>query len=369
LGFPAHFIVKIGPISAIAKANRLRECPPLLPIGRAAALSKDRAMIPLQATSLRLASLMKTTSLNSAIAAGASVASRFPRATTIASIAALALLVLPAVSACSKDSSSSSAATVPSSASDAVVARVNGTEIRESDLTMAEDDLGENVHQLDSGSKREQLVAYVTDIVLVTKAAEKKNLQDSEEFKRRQAFLRNKMLMGLMLQDQAKNAVTDEEMHKVYDDAVKTMTAEEEVRARHILVDTEDEAKALVEQIKGGADFATLAKEKSKDPGAADGGDLGYFVKSQMVPEFSEVAFKMYAGQVSNPVKTQFGWHIIKVEDKRTRAMPEFDKVKDQIATYVARKAQTDFIAQLREGAKIERLDKPATPPAAPAPK
>jgi peptidyl-prolyl cis-trans isomerase C len=93
-----------------------------------------------------------------------------------------------------------------------------------------------------------------------------------------------------------------------------------------------------------------------------------------MVPEFSEVAFKMYAGQVSNPVKSQFGWHIIKVEDKRTRAMPEFDKIKDQIATYVARKAQTDFIAQLREGAKIERLDRPASPPAgatppAPAPK
>jgi peptidyl-prolyl cis-trans isomerase C len=84
-----------------------------------------------------------------------------------------------------------------------------------------------------------------------------------------------------------------------------------------------------------------------------------------MVPEFSEVAFKMYAGQVSNPVKTQFGWHIIKVEDRRNRAMPEFDKVKDQIASYVARRAQTEFVAQLRETAKIERLDKPPAPPAA----
>src|SRR3954462_6901598 len=141
-------------------------------------------------------------------------------------------------------------------------------------------------------------------------------------------------------------------MHKVYADAVKSMSAEEEVHARHILVETEDEAKAVVEQLKGGADFATLAKEKSKDPGAADGGDLGYFVKGQMVPEFSEVAFKMYPGQISNPVKSQFGWHVIKLEDKRMRAMPEFEKVKDQIATYVARKAQTEFIAQLRESAK-----------------
>jgi peptidyl-prolyl cis-trans isomerase C len=300
------------------------------------------------------------------------------RAATVATIGALALLVLPVVSGCSKEQGSSSKSASTSSASstsDPVIARVNGTEIRQSDLAIAEDDLGENVQSMDPATKREQLVAYITDVILVTQAAEKRNLQDNEEFKRRQAFLRNKLLMGLMLQTRAKDAVTDEEMQKVYDEAAKSMTAEEEVHARHILVESEDEAKAIVEQLKGGADFAALAKEKSKDPGAADGGDLGYFVKGQMVPEFSEVAFKMYAGQVSNPVKTQFGWHIIKVEDRRTRAMPEFDKVKDQIASYVARRAQTEFVAQLRETAKIERLDKPTppaaaptTPPASPAP-
>ena len=106
------------------------------------------------------------------------------------------------------------------------------------------------------------------------------------------------------------------------------------MRARHILVETEDEAKAILDQLKGGADFATLAKEKSKDPGAAEGGDLGYFTKDQMVPEFAEVAFKMYPGQLSDPVKTQFGWHVIKLEDKRTKQPPEFDKVKDQIEAY-----------------------------------
>ena len=131
-------------------------------------------------------------------------------------------------------------------------------------------------------------------------------------------------------------------MRQVYDEAVKSMGGQEEVRARHILVETEDEAKAIVEQLKGGADFATLAKEKSKDPGAADGGDLGYFGKEQMVPEFAEVAFKMYPGQISNPVKTQFGWHIIKLEDKRTKPVPEFEKVKDQIEAFVMRKAQTE---------------------------
>jgi peptidyl-prolyl cis-trans isomerase C len=156
--------------------------------------------------------------------------------------------------------------------------------------------------------------------------------------------------------------LSNEALHQTYDDAVRSMGGQEEVHARHILVDSEDEAKALLDQIKAGGDFATLAKDKSKDPGAASGGDLGYFTKEQMVPEFAEVAFKMYPGQVSNPVKTQFGWHIIKLEDKRTRKPPEFEKVKDQIEAYLARKAQSDFIAKLRQTAKIERLDKPAEP-------
>jgi len=116
--------------------------------------------------------------------------------------------------------------------------------------------------------------------------------------------------------------------------------------------------RALAE-VKKGTDFAELAKQKSKDPGAAaEGGDLGYFGKEQMVPEFAAVAFKLDKGQVSDPVKTQFGWHIIKVEDKRTKPVPEFDKVKDQIETYVTRKAQADYIHKLQETAKIERLDK-----------
>src|SRR5256886_10106282 len=138
------------------------------------------------------------------------------------------------------------------------------------------------------------------------------------------------------------------------------MGGKEGGRARHILVDDEDEAKKVLEQLKSGADFAALAKEKSKDPGAAEGGDLGYFTKDQMVPEFADVAFKTYPGQLSNPVKTQFGWHVIKVEDRRTKQPPEFDKVKDQIEAFLARKAQTDFITKLRQSAKVERLDKPA---------
>jgi peptidyl-prolyl cis-trans isomerase C len=280
------------------------------------------------------------------------------RAIPLVVIAAL-LFVLPVTAGCSQNSSSSSE-TQASSASDPVVARVNGVDIRQSDLALAEEDLGADMQSVSPEARREHLISYLADIIMVNQAAEKKKLADNPEFKRRLAFLRNKLLMGYELQEEAKSAVNDEALRQTYNDAVKTMGGQEEVRARHILVDSEDEAKTLLDQIKGGADFATLAKEKSKDPGAAEGGDLGYFTKDQMVPEFADVAFKMYPGQLSNPVKTQFGWHIIKLEDKRTKQPPEFDKVKDQIEAYLARKSQTDFIGKLRQTAKIERLDKPA---------
>jgi peptidyl-prolyl cis-trans isomerase C len=169
--------------------------------------------------------------------------------------------------------------------------------------------------------------------------------------------------METLLQDTGKAALTDDAMHKVYDEAVKAMPPEEEVHARHILVPTEEEAKEIEAELKKGADFATLAKEKSKDPGAADGGDLGYFTKDQMVPAFSDVAFKLDKGQISDPVHTQFGWHIIKVEDKRIKPTPSFDQVKPQLENFVAHKAQAELVENLRKTATIERLDKPAPAP------
>lgn len=246
------------------------------------------------------------------------------------------------------------------SQADPVVAKVNGVEIRQSDLAMAEEDLGQNIPAgTNEDAKRDYLVAYLTDVILLAKAAEGKKLADSKEFKARLAYNRNKLLMEQYMQTEAKAAVTDAAMRKVYDDAVKQMSGQQEVRARHILVATENEAKAIVEDLKKGTDFAELAKQKSKDPGsAAEGGDLGYFGKDQMVPEFAEVAFKLDRGQLSDPVKTQFGWHIIKVEQKRNKPAPDFAQVKDQVQAYVMQKSQAEMIAKLREGAKVERLDK-----------
>jgi peptidyl-prolyl cis-trans isomerase C len=240
-----------------------------------------------------------------------------------------------------------------------VLAKVNGSEIRQSDIAVAEEELGPSLEKMDPATKKENVLAFLIDMKIVSKAAEDKKVADSDEFKKRLAFARNRLLMDQLLANEGKAATTDEAMKKVYDDAAKQIAGEQEVHARHILVETEDEAKAVKAELDKGADFAELAKKKSKDPGASDGGDLGFFTKDQMVPEFSAVAFALEPGKISDPVKSQFGWHIIKVEEKRDRKPPDFAQVKPQIETYVTRKAQADYVAKLRETAKIERLDKP----------
>lgn len=257
---------------------------------------------------------------------------------------------------------------------DPVVAKVNGVEIHQSDLAVAEDEAGQ-IPPMSAEAKQDYLVQFVADMILVSKAAEEKKFGDGPDFKRKLEFARKKLLMEGLLQSVGKEALTDEAMRKVYDEAVKQLGDEKEVHARHILLrtqtgddkaskDAEEKIKAVVARLKKGEDFAKVASEVTEDPsGKANGGDLGYFSKEQMVPEFSEAAFKLDKGQISDPVKTQFGWHVIKVEDKRSKPAPAFDDVKPQIENYVTRKAQAELVTKLRADAKIERMDKPAAKP------
>jgi peptidyl-prolyl cis-trans isomerase C len=290
-----------------------------------------------------------------------------PRRVVLIAAAAAAILasaVLPA-----------SAQTAP----DPLIANVNGIEIHASDLALAEEEVGDNMPQGNDDAKRDYLVGFLTNMIILAQAAEEKRLQDDPDFKKRVAFARNKVLMETLLQTEAKKSITDQALHAVYDDAVKQMSSEEEVHARHILfrvADWKDEkaakaaeekAKAVIERLKKGEDFAKLANELTEDPsGRKDGGDLGYFTKDQMVPEFAEVAFKLDKGKFSEPVKTQFGWHVLLVEDKRKKPAPQFDQVKPQLERFVVRKAQLDLVNKLRAEAKIERFDKPAQPAQAP---
>jgi len=245
-----------------------------------------------------------------------------------------------------------------------VLAKVNGSEIRQSDVALAEEELGPSLAQMDPATKKENVLAFLIDMKIVAKAAEDKKIEDRPDFKARLAFSRNRLLMDNLLASEGKAATTEEAMKKVYDEAAKQIAGEQEVHARHILVETEDDAKAIEAELKKGADFAELAKSKSKDPGASDGGDLGFFTKDQMVPEFANVAFSLEPGKISDPVKTQFGWHVIKVEEKRNRKAPDFEQVKPQIETYVTRKAQAEYVAKLRESAKVERMDQASNAPA-----
>jgi peptidyl-prolyl cis-trans isomerase C len=249
--------------------------------------------------------------------------------------------------------------------SDPVVARANGVDIHQSDLAVAADEIGSNMPPMADDKKRDYLITYLADVIVLAQAAQQQKLGDDPDVKRQLAFAHDKVLMEALLQKTGRAAQTDDAMHKVYDQAVKQMPNEQEVHARHILVPTEQEAKDIEAELKKGADFAALAKQKSKDPGASNGGDLGWFTKSQMVPAFADAAFKLDKGQISDPVHTQFGWHIIEVMDKRIKPTPTYDEVKDQLKTYVARQAEAGLVDNLRKSAKIERLDQP---PGAPKP-
>jgi peptidyl-prolyl cis-trans isomerase C len=255
---------------------------------------------------------------------------------------------------------------------DKVVARVDGAPITEKDLALAAEDLGERLAGASDTQKREDLISYVIDLRLGTKAANDAKLADSPEFARRFAYLRDKVLLDEFLTREAKKAVTPEAAKKLYEDTIKDLKPDPEVRARHILLENEDDAKKVLERVKGGEDFAKVASEVSKDPGSGkEGGDLGFFAKERMVPEFAEAAFKLEPGQIGGPVKSQFGWHVIKLEEKRVKPVPSFEDVKDQIDNYLRRKALQDTVLALRAKAKVERLDEAGKAEAAkePAPK
>jgi peptidyl-prolyl cis-trans isomerase C len=217
---------------------------------------------------------------------------------------------------------------------------------------------------MDEAARDKALLDYLVDVTLVTQKAVADKLDQSPEFQKKLAYYREKLLMESFLGVVAKTSVTDAAMKATYDEAAKAQKPETEVHALHILVPTEDEAKTVEKRLKAGEDFGKLADELSKDPGSK-GGDLGFFTRDRMVPEFADVAFKLKAGEVSDPVKTQFGWHVIKVLEVRTRPFPPMDQVKDQLEHYVAQKAQSEAIIKLREAAKITRTDEPAPSDAA----
>lgn len=242
-----------------------------------------------------------------------------------------------------------------------IVARVDGEPITEGDLEIAGEDPALQLQGTDPARRREILVGYLIDLRLGAKAARAAKLDASASYRQRLAYLGDKLLVDEYLEGRTRAGTTPEAARKLYEETVRDMKPEDEVHARHILVEEEAQATAAAVRVKGGEDFAKVAAELSKDPGSkTDGGDLGFFTRDRMVAPFAEAAFGMKPNEISDPVKSQFGWHVIQVLERRTKPVPTFEDMREQVEQYLVRKAQQDAVLGLRQLGKVERLDGPA---------
>jgi peptidyl-prolyl cis-trans isomerase C len=253
---------------------------------------------------------------------------------------------------------------------DRVVAIVDGQKITEMDLAAAEPDLQQALAQFPPGQQMAALIKGVIDIRLMARAAEAAAMDKDAQMQATLAYVHDKALRNAYLQDKLQTAVSDAALKARYDAEVAKFVPQDEIHAEHILVNTEEEAKAIIAQLDQGGDFAAIAKEKSTDKGSGQaGGDLGFFGKGQMVKPFEDAAFALDVGQYTKtPVKSDFGFHVIKVLEKRKSAPPTFEQRKDDLARQIGREAILAEIDALHAKAKIEMVPPPDAPAdAAPA--
>lgn len=241
---------------------------------------------------------------------------------------------------------------------DPVVARVDGEPILLSDLAAAARDLPEELRAAPVQMLYPLLLDQLISARAVSAAARRAGLDRDEEVRARIRRAEEQELQQAWLTREIASRVTDEAVRARYDQEMARRPAEEEVRARHILVPTESEARAALAEIRGGADFQAVAQRRSTGPGAREGGDLGFFRRGDMVPEFAEAAFALQAGQVSeNPVRSPFGWHVIKVEERRAAAPPPFDQVAQAIRQQLLQAEVQAAVERARGAARVERFN------------
>ncbi len=221
-----------------------------------------------------------------------------------------------------------------------MIARVNGTPIYRSDLAALRSTLPPQAQQQQPQELYNRLLDQLIALQLVSQTAHKQKLNEEPRVKKMLALAEEQILQDAYLDGIMRTEITEAKLRAAYDEYAKAAPSREEVHARHILVPTEAEAKDIIEQLKKGADFAKLASEKTTDPsGKASGGDLGYFAETDMVPEFAKAAFALKKGEFTQtPVKTQFGWHVIKLEDRRQGQPQPYEKMAPQIARQMAQR-------------------------------
>jgi peptidyl-prolyl cis-trans isomerase C len=247
---------------------------------------------------------------------------------------------------------------------DPVVARVDGEPILLSDLAAAAQDLPEELR----GAPPQMLYPLLLDQMIagrsIAAAARRAGLDRDEEVRARIRRAEEQELQQAWLSREIAGRVTTEAVRARYDSEVAGRPAEEEVRARHILVPTEAEARTALAEIRGGADFTAVAQRLSTGPGAREGGDLGFFRRGDMVPEFANAAFALQAGQMSEaPVRSPFGWHVIKVEERRSAAAPAFEDVAETLRQQLLQAEVQAAVERARNAARIERFNLDGTAP------
>jgi len=281
-----------------------------------------------------------------------------PRALALRAAALLAAGMIPCAVALSQTPPASA-----TTAADPVVAKVNGDPIYLSDVQASARSLPPNLRALPPQTVYPRLLDSMISERVLADAARKAGIDKDPAVQRQVAAATDQVLDNALLTKVVMPTITEQAVHARYQAEIAGKPGEEEVHAKHILVDSEAQAKDIIAQLNKGADFATLAKKYSKDPGAADGGDLGFFKKDEMVPAFADAAFALKPGQFTQtPVHTQFGWHVILVVEKRQAPAPTFEQAADQLRQQMVQEGVRKEIAQARAGADVQMFNLDGTP-------
>ena len=244
-----------------------------------------------------------------------------------------------------------------------IVATVDGKPIFLSEIIGMAQRLPEQYRKMSLEAVYPSLLTRAIDSKLVTLEGRRAGFSKDPDVKKRLLDVEDQIISEIFLTKTIGSQVTEEALQKIYSETKSEMASGDQIKARHILLDSEEKAMEIIKKLQAGEEFAKLASEYSTGPSAASGGDLGWFGEEQMVPEFSKAAFALNPGDiVTKPVKTQFGWHIILVEDRKVSAPPSFDEAKEQLASTMSQKLLKELIETLRTKAKIVRFKADGTP-------
>ncbi len=238
-----------------------------------------------------------------------------------------------------------------------VVATVDGVSITEAELIFAAEDLAQDLSSVPPAEQRAFLISVLIDMKLMANEARNLDLDKAEIFVRRKTYLEERALRRAYFTTFVEAEVTEEATRAAYAEVIASEAPREEVRARHILLASLEDAQAVVAELEGGRPFEDVAREKSTGPSGPNGGDLGFFGRGQMVPEFENAVFALETGQISEPVQTQFGWHVIKMEERRQSAPPPFEQLAARLRQQLLIQEFEAQVEALKSSAVIEITD------------